>query len=408
MKKRILSIALAFAFVLASAFAFIPAAAYGMTVVWPSQSKVFVNGSEKSFEAYYIDGYNYFKLRDLAYVLNGTDKQFSVGYDGATRAITLTSGRPYSPAGGEMAAAGGGARTAGQTPSKIRLDGKELNFTAYNIGGNNFFRLRDLMGALDVAVTYDDATQNIGIDTSLPYDGDSGDRTLPGGLSPDDPRAYDYLPMTLIVGGNADAASIPGGVAKPVDFTDFEDPSQIYGMKEEVAMEVLYSIMRTARMTVEGNDFYVTFSVPDLPEGYYVDMGVSAAGDRTLISSGLFFNSATGGWPNTRQLRNDGMNPYSGLVVLGQESGALKGEYKLLMARTPPAKSMSAIQIFNDIDQIHMRVNIGTYYTAIHRASTWSGQRSDAYWIGAKGKFVANPEYGVPEAAKNFLDLFKI
>ena len=68
-----------------------------------------------------------------------------------------------------MAAGDGKAKTAIPTPSRIFLDGSELTFTAYNIAGNNFFKLRDIMSSLDVAVTYDEVTKNIGIDTSRGY-----------------------------------------------------------------------------------------------------------------------------------------------------------------------------------------------------------------------------------------------
>jgi exopolysaccharide biosynthesis protein len=146
-----------------------PAPAPPANMVNPTPSKVFVNGAEKNFEAYNISGSNYFKLRDLAFVLSGTNKQFDVGYDNSTRAITITTGRPYTTAGGEMAAGDGRAKAAGATQSEIYIDGRKLDFTVYNIGGNNFFRLRDLMSALDIGVTYDSATQNIGIDTNLPY-----------------------------------------------------------------------------------------------------------------------------------------------------------------------------------------------------------------------------------------------
>ena len=44
----------------------------------PTESNVLVNGVSKSFDAYNINGSNYFKLRDLAYVLNGTEKQFEI------------------------------------------------------------------------------------------------------------------------------------------------------------------------------------------------------------------------------------------------------------------------------------------------------------------------------------------
>jgi hypothetical protein len=131
---------------------------------------VYVNSAAKAFEAYIINGNNYFKLRDLAYVLNGTAKQFEVGYDTATKAITLTTGKAYTPDGGEMANGDGKAKTASPTASRIYLNGKELNLTVYLIGGNNFFKLRDLMEAIDVFVGYDNATKAITLDTSKGYE----------------------------------------------------------------------------------------------------------------------------------------------------------------------------------------------------------------------------------------------
>jgi alpha-tubulin suppressor-like RCC1 family protein len=135
----------------------------------PTASTVSVNNAVKAFEAYNIGGSNFFKLRDLAYALNGTAKQFEVGYDNATKAVTLTSGSSYTPVGGEMAQGDSKAKNASPTASKIYLDGMELNLTIYNIGGNNFFKLRDLMAVLDVYVGYDNATKAITLDTSKGY-----------------------------------------------------------------------------------------------------------------------------------------------------------------------------------------------------------------------------------------------
>jgi hypothetical protein len=137
--------------------------------VSPTASTVSVNGAAQSFEAYNIGGNNFFKLRDLAMVLNGTEKQFEVGFDAASKAITLTSGAPYTAAGGEMTPGDGKAKTANPTQSTVTLDGKELALTAYNIGGNNFFTLRDLMQALDVYVGYDAATKAVTIDSTAGY-----------------------------------------------------------------------------------------------------------------------------------------------------------------------------------------------------------------------------------------------
>ena len=46
-----------------------------------STQKLTVDGEKISCEKYNIDGSNYFKLRDLAYLLNGTGSQFSVGWN---------------------------------------------------------------------------------------------------------------------------------------------------------------------------------------------------------------------------------------------------------------------------------------------------------------------------------------
>ena len=56
-------------------------------VAIPTTSKILVNGKSVTFDAYNINGSNYFKLRDLAYVLNGTQKQFEVTYDAEKKAV---------------------------------------------------------------------------------------------------------------------------------------------------------------------------------------------------------------------------------------------------------------------------------------------------------------------------------
>ena len=137
----------------------------------PTSSTVLVNGENVAFDAYNIGGNNYFKLRDLAYVLNGTEAQFEVGWDGANNAISLTSGKAYTPVGGEMQSGGNGNRVAAPTSSRIYLDGAEVQFAAYNIDGNNFFKLRDIMEAIDVSVEWDAETSTIRLDTSKPYTG---------------------------------------------------------------------------------------------------------------------------------------------------------------------------------------------------------------------------------------------
>lgn len=135
----------------------------------PTSSTVLVNGTKTAFDAYNIAGSNYFKLRDLAYVLSGTQKQFEVSWDGTAKAISLTSGKPYTAVGGEMSAGASAAANAVPTAAKIFVDGREVSLTAYNIGGNNYFKLRDIGQTFDFGVGWDGASRTITIDTSAGY-----------------------------------------------------------------------------------------------------------------------------------------------------------------------------------------------------------------------------------------------
>lgn len=132
-----------------------------------TKSAVLVNGVRKQFDAFTINGSTYFKLRDLAYVLNGTEKQFAVEWDGAHNAIRLVSGKAYQPAGGELSISAKAATAqATATTSQIYIDGQEVAFVAFAINGNNYFKLRDVAAAFDIGVTWDSKTSTIGIDTT--------------------------------------------------------------------------------------------------------------------------------------------------------------------------------------------------------------------------------------------------
>ena len=135
----------------------------------PTVSKVLVSGSAVSFDAYNINGNNYFKLRDLASVFNSSKKQFEVGWDATKNAINLKSNSAYTKVGGEMATSNGKAQIATLTTSKIYKDGTELRLTAYNIGGNNYFKLRDIAQDFNIGVTFDSKTNTISIDTNADY-----------------------------------------------------------------------------------------------------------------------------------------------------------------------------------------------------------------------------------------------
>lgn len=135
-----------------------------------TESKVLVNGELIEFEAYMIDGNNYFKLRDIAKVVSGTEKQFEVSWDNENHIINLISASPYTSVGGELVKGDGVSKSAISNKSSIYRDGLLIeNLEAYTINGNNFFKLRDLTQEFNIGVGYNAATKLITVDTTIDY-----------------------------------------------------------------------------------------------------------------------------------------------------------------------------------------------------------------------------------------------
>lgn len=135
----------------------------------PTTSTVYINGKSYSFEAYNINDNNYFKLRDLAKVLSGTETQFEVTWDNNKRAINLIRGKPYTSVGGEMATGDGTAKSAQANTAAIYLDGSSIALAAYNINGKNNFKLRDVGKTFDFDVTWDGKNNAIVVETAKNY-----------------------------------------------------------------------------------------------------------------------------------------------------------------------------------------------------------------------------------------------
>ena len=128
-----------------------------------------VNGKEIKFDIYNIGGNNYFKLRDVAHVINGTEKQFEVKWQASDNSIHLTTGTAYTPDGYEMIGKGDQAILATPTLSTVYLNGRETSMVAYFISDNNYFKIRDLAKRLGFDVSWDGENSTVVIDTSITY-----------------------------------------------------------------------------------------------------------------------------------------------------------------------------------------------------------------------------------------------
>lgn len=132
----------------------------------PSDHSINLDGRSVEMSGYAIGGYNYFKLRDLAYALKDTNAMFDVGYDKVNNRITLNTEDKYQ---GNYESGGRLNEKPKVTVSSqsISVDGLgPLSMDAYLIDGNNYFKLADLGKKLGFGVEWDSSTKTVEIITN--------------------------------------------------------------------------------------------------------------------------------------------------------------------------------------------------------------------------------------------------
>ena len=137
-----------------------------------TDSKVLVDGKQIKFEAYNINDNNYFKLRDIAYVLSTYGiggKFFNVKWDGERNMISLITFEKYDVVGGELKEGDWQNKPYERSSSALMKDGLNVTLNAYLINGNNYFKLRDLGKLFDFNVSWDGANNCILIDSTTSY-----------------------------------------------------------------------------------------------------------------------------------------------------------------------------------------------------------------------------------------------
>ena len=188
-KNKVIAAALAVA-AIAGSFSVSPVYGKMAESARPSTNVVYVDGVKANVAAYKINGNNYFKLRDIAAIVNGSEKQFEVEWDGANRRIDLTSGEPYTSVGGELGTIGSGTKSANPSNDVIYKDDVKMDYTGYKIGGNNFYKLRDVCQSFDIGVEYDNATQRVDILTDESYVEEGAEQPTPE--EPDENEGKEY------------------------------------------------------------------------------------------------------------------------------------------------------------------------------------------------------------------------
>ena len=123
-----------------------------------------IDGEIVEVQPYNIDGSNYFKLRDLAALLTGTGSQFNVGFEDGN--IVVTTGEEYEPLDTDLVIGEDMSASARPSPQTLVVDGEVVSDVhVYNIGGSNYFQLRELGALVGFAVDYDAETRTMIIET---------------------------------------------------------------------------------------------------------------------------------------------------------------------------------------------------------------------------------------------------
>jgi hypothetical protein len=133
-----------------------------------SSQKLTVDGVSKTLNAYNINGNNFVKIRDIASLISGTTKQFSVSYNEANKVVVLLSKSYYTSNGQENVTLGRAKEIAVSTQS-VYLDGSPVGIMSYNIDGNNYVMLRDLAMLFNFGLSYDSTSETVKIVTTTSY-----------------------------------------------------------------------------------------------------------------------------------------------------------------------------------------------------------------------------------------------
>lgn len=131
----------------------------------PNQAIILVNDKPVTMVSYNINNFTYYRLRDLAVVLNNTGSNFDIQWDAENSRIDLKPNTLYKETHGLATNAKRGNRTADRSTDALQITGQITPVDAYKIDGSNFYKLRDLAIHLGFKVEWNDNLKLIQIQT---------------------------------------------------------------------------------------------------------------------------------------------------------------------------------------------------------------------------------------------------
>lgn len=143
----------------------IPAKSTDVTAIGvTTETNISVDGTSYKLSAYRVLGDTYYKLRDMAIILNGSSKTFDVTWNSVSNRIDLLIGAPYSSDLTLGAFEAGHAVIVKAVKPCLLAGDTPYDLNAYSTGGSTYYKLEEIMRIAGAIVTYDDAG-NVSIDT---------------------------------------------------------------------------------------------------------------------------------------------------------------------------------------------------------------------------------------------------
>ena len=184
-------ISLILALVFVFSLLYIPALAGTLNIAaTPVQYTFFIDERNISVWGYEIRDNVYFKLRDLAATLSGTERQFDVSWDESRNTVLLTTGTDYTPSGSELSKPSDAVSALANSPATdFYIENKQIPIRAYIVNNAHYIILSDLAANLFFASSCDGESHTVVIDTSM-YDTGIYSFSLPEGWSAEGSSYY--------------------------------------------------------------------------------------------------------------------------------------------------------------------------------------------------------------------------
>ena len=283
----------------------LPNIAYGAK---PTSQIFVVNNQVVDCLAYNIDGYNYFKLRDVLKGLNTTGDKYNVRYDAADKLVEILPGEAYEMSPGEEEKSVGGEVPDSQVfmgEAKVKINGVVRNVKSCNIAGFNYLQIRSLSSVLSKEVGYDESNRVVHVGRY-----DAGQVNLPQKPvpTPQGPKGNGAVAITAgrqtVAGVQLQVVTVPN------------DPSLkfnvVKGNDRLVGAEPFGSMIKRTQPTVAVNGNFFDAYRSLVPFGNIVSRGQVIQG---IGNDGAFVRTASGksivGQPTVTHSINTGHSDFS-------------------------------------------------------------------------------------------------